>query len=123
MSIIEEETLLNKYSGTGEEYTYLQKRISFIILLAGIVTKSLDRYHRRNANLSLRKLENTSATRFYGFKKKAVITFCENPEKVLKKYALTPDQIYNFDMSGIFTVLTIPKEWAERNQKQIGQLV
>lgn len=83
----------------------------------------LDSYRRRKPNLSLRKPENTSAARSFGFNKTAVNNFYENLEKVLTKYKLTADRIYNFDESGISTVLSTPKVLAEKSQKQVGQLV
>ncbi|XP_065160329.1 uncharacterized protein [Atheta coriaria] len=83
----------------------------------------LDSFRRRNGNLSLRKPENTSAARSFAFNKTAVTDFYNNLEKVLTKYKFTSDRIFNFDESGISTVLSTPKVLAEKNQKQIGQLV
>ncbi|KAH9643097.1 hypothetical protein HF086_008813 [Spodoptera exigua] len=83
----------------------------------------LDSFRRRNGNLSLRKPENTSAARSFAFNKTAVTDFYNNLEKVLTKYKFTADRIFNFDESGISTVLSTPKVLAEKNQKQIGQLV
>ncbi|XP_022909090.1 uncharacterized protein [Onthophagus taurus] len=80
-------------------------------------------YRKRNANLSLRKPENTSAARSFGFNKSAVGEFFENLEQVLQKHKFTGDRIYNFDESGISTVLNTPRVLAEKTQKQVGQLV
>lgn len=83
----------------------------------------LDSYRRRNANLSLRKPENTSAARSFGFNKTAVNDFFRNLQEVYTKYKFTADRIYNYDESGISTVMSTPKILAEKKQKQIGQLV
>lgn len=83
----------------------------------------VDSFRRRNTNLRLRKPENTSAARSYGFNRTAVEEFYSNLESVYVKYQFTPDRIYNFDESGISTVLETPKILADKKQKQIGQLV
>lgn len=76
----------------------------------------LDSYRRRNTNLSLRKAENTSAARSFAFNK---TDFYENLEKLLLKHAFPANKIYNFDESGVSTVLNTPKVLAEKNVKQI----
>jgi len=83
----------------------------------------LESYRKRNANLSLRKSENTSAARSYDFNKTAVKEFQENLEGLIKKHKFTADRIYDFDESGITTVLSTLKVLADKTQKQIGQLV
>ncbi|XP_047123036.1 uncharacterized protein LOC124806312 [Hydra vulgaris] len=83
----------------------------------------LDSYRRRHTNLSLRKPESTSAARSFGFNKTAVTDFYANLEKILRKYTLLADRIYNFDESGVSTVMTTPKVLTQKNLKQIGQLV
>ena len=82
----------------------------------------LDSFRRRNSNLSLRKPENTSVARSFAFNKTVVNEFFENLEKILTKYNFISDRIYNFDESGISTVMSTPKILAEKKQKQIGQL-
>ncbi|KAG5882844.1 hypothetical protein JTB14_022355 [Gonioctena quinquepunctata] len=137
----EEETLLNKYITDCSKMHYgltivLVRKPAYEFAKANQLCypltwdlnrmagkEWLDSFRRRNVNLSLRKPENTSAARSYGFNKTAVSDFYENLEKVLLKYKLTADRIYNFDESGISTVLSTPKVLAEKNQKQIGQLV
>lgn len=84
----------------------------------------LDSYRRRNTNLSLRKPENTSAAWSYGFNKTAVNDFYENLEKILTKYTLSADRIYNFDESGINWVnLFRPKEVNSWHSKELFLLV
>lgn len=138
---IEEETLLNKYIADCSKMHYgltivQVRKLAYEFAKANqlhyppswnhnrMAGKDwLLSFRRRNTNLTLRKPENTSAARSYGFNKTAVNGFFENLEKVLVKYEFTADRIYNFDESGISTVLSTPKVLAEKNQKQIGQLV
>ncbi|GBP13314.1 hypothetical protein EVAR_8231_1 [Eumeta japonica] len=56
-------------------------------------------FWKRNSSLSLRKPENTRAVRCFAF-----------------------NRIFNFDESGISTVLDTPKDTA-KTQKQVGQIV
>ncbi|KAG5870015.1 hypothetical protein JTB14_008992 [Gonioctena quinquepunctata] len=134
----EEETLLNKYITNCSKMHYgltivLVRKLAYEFAKANQLRypltwdlnrmaekEWLDSFRRRNVNLSLRKPKNTSAARFYGFNRTAVSDFYENLKKVLIKYKLTADRIYNFDESGISTVLSTPKVLAEKNQKQIA---
>lgn len=72
--------------------------------------------------MSLRKPESTSADRSFGFNKSAVGEFFDNLERVIQKHKFTGDRIYNFDESGISTVLNTQRVLAEKTQKQVGQL-
>lgn len=78
---------------------------------------------RRNPELSLRKPENTSAARSFAFNKTSVTEFYTNLKTVLERHPLTADRIYNFDESGVSTILDTPKVLAPRYQKQVGQIV
>lgn len=80
-------------------------------------------FRKRNEALSLRKPENTSAARSFGFNKSAVTQFFDNYERVMSKYQFAPDRIINLDETGITTVLPTPKVLADKRQKQVGQLV
>ncbi|KAG5867741.1 hypothetical protein JTB14_010151 [Gonioctena quinquepunctata] len=80
------------------------------------------KFSNRNKNLSLRKPENTSAARSFGFNRTAVNEFFENYRAVLTKYQFTSDRIYNLAETGVTTVMNTPKV-ADKNQKQVGQWV
>lgn len=132
----EEATLLNKYIAKGSKMHYgwaiIQvRKLAYEIARVNqlhyppswnqnkVAGKDwLDSCRRRNANLSLRKPENTSAARSYGFNKTAVNELYENLEKILTKYAFTADRIYNSDESRISTVMSTPKAIAEKNKQK-----
>ncbi|KAG5864114.1 hypothetical protein JTB14_018087 [Gonioctena quinquepunctata] len=78
-------------------------------------------FRRRNPELSLRKPENTSAARSFGFNKTS--EFYTNLKTMLERHPLTADRIFNFDESGVPTVLATPKVLAPRCQKQVEQIV
>ncbi|GBP25955.1 hypothetical protein EVAR_84514_1 [Eumeta japonica] len=80
-------------------------------------------FRRRNLKLSLRKPENTSAARSFAFKKTSVTEFYTNLKTVFERHPLTANRIFNFDESGISTVLAIPKVLAPRCQKQVREIV
>lgn len=83
----------------------------------------LRKYRERNENLRLRKPEKTSAARSFAFNKTAVKEFYNNFSEVLQRHNFAPDRIFNFDESGVSTVLDTPKVLAPRSQKQVGQIV
>ncbi|KAG5874217.1 hypothetical protein JTB14_019192 [Gonioctena quinquepunctata] len=56
-------------------------------------------FRRRNPELSLRKPENTSAARSFGFNKTSVTEFYTNLKAVYERHPLTADRIFNFDES------------------------
>ncbi|XP_046975376.1 MFS-type transporter clz9-like [Vanessa cardui] len=80
-------------------------------------------FRRRNPEISLRKPENTSAARSFAFNKTSVSEFYTNLKTVLERHPLTADRIFNFDESGVSTVLATPKVLAPECQKQVGQIV
>lgn len=80
-------------------------------------------FRKRNPDLSLRKPENTSAARSFAFNKTAVTEFYSNLKDVLGRHTFSADRIFNFDESGVSTVLETPKVLAPKSQKQVGQIV
>lgn len=79
-------------------------------------------FRKRNTNISLRTAEKTSAARAYSFNAHTVNEFFENYESVLKRYNFRPEQIYNFDETGVTTVMNPPKVLADKRQRQVGQI-
>uniref|UniRef100_A0A336M6K4 CSON010990 protein n=1 Tax=Culicoides sonorensis TaxID=179676 RepID=A0A336M6K4_CULSO len=80
-------------------------------------------FRKRHPNMSLRKAENTSAARSFGFTKTAVSGFYSLLRSCYDKYNFPPNRIFNLDESGITTVLNGPKVLAQKSQKQVGQFV
>lgn len=80
-------------------------------------------FRQRNRSLSLRKPENTSAARAFAFNKTVVNEFYDNLKTVYERHMFTADRIFNFDESGISTVLDTPKVLAPKTLKQVGQIV
>ncbi|CAH2084120.1 unnamed protein product [Euphydryas editha] len=81
------------------------------------------KYRKRNSNLSLRKPENTSTARSFAFNKTAITEFYNNLTEVMQRHNFTADRIFNFDETGVSTVLDTPKVLAPKSQKQVGQIV
>ncbi|KAF2887993.1 hypothetical protein ILUMI_18180, partial [Ignelater luminosus] len=78
---------------------------------------------RRHPDLSLRKPENTSATRAAGFNRVSVGRFFNLLGQTLDKHAFTPDRIYNCDETGVSVVpKTRSKVIATTREKQVGAL-
>lgn len=80
-------------------------------------------FRSRNANLSLRKPEKTSIMRCVGFRRAAVEEFFNNYESAMKRYNFARHRMFNFDETGITTVLDTPKVLASKHQRQVGQVV
>ncbi|GAB0091760.1 HTH CenpB-type DNA-binding domain [Sergentomyia squamirostris] len=76
---------------------------------------------KRHRKLSLRKPENISLARMYGFNRKAITTYHHNLEEVMAQYHFDPSRIYNLDETGLSTVLPPPSIVAETGTKQVGQ--
>uniref|UniRef100_A0A336MLY5 CSON003630 protein n=1 Tax=Culicoides sonorensis TaxID=179676 RepID=A0A336MLY5_CULSO len=80
-------------------------------------------FRKRHPSMSLRKPENTSAARSYGFSKHAVNEFYDLLGSVLEQKRFSPTRIFNIDETGISTVMSMPKILANKNQRQVGQFV
>lgn len=59
---------------------------------------------KRNPRISLRYPEHTSMARAKGFNRDAMNKFFDLLESILKKYNISPEDIYNVDETGIMTV-------------------
>ncbi|CAG4929569.1 unnamed protein product [Parnassius apollo] len=86
------------------------------------VVNWLKSFSKRHQNLSIRKLEATSAARAMGFNKVAVSKFYRMFwVDIYDKFELTPDKIYNCDETGI-SVVSKTKILAMKGRKQVGSL-
>ncbi|XP_055918448.1 uncharacterized protein LOC129950541 [Eupeodes corollae] len=78
---------------------------------------------KRNATISLRKPEATSAARAMGFNRVAVANFYNLLEECIEKYGFSSSRIFNVDETGITTVAkSLGKILATRGRKQVGSL-
>ncbi|KAL3287276.1 hypothetical protein HHI36_001752, partial [Cryptolaemus montrouzieri] len=67
----------------------------------------------------LRKPEDTTAARLFGFNKMAVNDFLQNLENIYRKHNFTVDRIFNYEESSISAVLSTPKIRADKSQKRV----
>ena len=49
--------------------------------------------------------------------------FLQNLENIYRKHNFTADRIFNYDESGISTALSTPQIFADKSQKQVGQIM
>jgi DDE superfamily endonuclease/helix-turn-helix, Psq domain len=78
-------------------------------------------FMKRQAQLSLRKPENTARARNAAFNKNNVNRFYDNLATVYAEHDYQANEIFNLDETGLYTVVDPPKVIAERGARQVGQ--
>ena len=78
---------------------------------------------RRNTSLSLREPENTSMARAQGFNRERVMACMDMLQKIFVEENLTPDRLFNMDVSSLSTVQDAQhKIIAARGKKRVGTM-
>lgn len=79
----------------------------------------MNKFRARHCEISLRKPENTFATRSFGFSRSAVNEFYDLLQSLLDRFKFTPNRIFNIDQTGITTIMSMPKVLAPLNIVEI----
>ena len=82
----------------------------------------LQKFMKRNPQLSLRKPEATSLARTTSLNKQTWDEFFSNIESLMEKYHFPPHRIFNMDETAMTTVHIPSKVLASKNTKQVGQV-
>lgn len=80
----------------------------------------IERFLRRNPEISIRKPQPTSINRLTAFNREEVTIFFDKLSSLMEKYKFTPARIFNADETGISNVQVSSKILAQKGQRRVG---